>query len=45
MSDIILSPEYEALKSKIDKLNKDLTALIMERDELIYHICPGIESE
>lgn len=28
MSDIILSPEYEALKSEIDKLNKDLTALI-----------------
>lgn len=45
MSDIVLSPEYEALKSEIDKLNKDLTALIMERDELIYHICPGIESE
>lgn len=45
MSDIILDPEYEALKNEIDKLHKDFTALIMEKDELVYHICPNIESE
>lgn len=45
MSDIILSPEYENLRNEIDKLHKDLTALIMEKDELVYHICPSIESD
>lgn len=45
MSDIILSPEYENLRNEIDKLHKDLTALIMEKDEMVYHICPSIESD
>lgn len=45
MSDIILNPEYEILKTEIEKLHKDLTALIMEKDELLYHICPNIESD
>ncbi len=45
MDNIILSSEYEKLQNEIDKLHKELTAMIMEKDELIYHICPSIESD
>lgn len=45
MSDIILSPEYESLQKEIEKLNHDLSAVLFEKDELIYHICPKIESK
>jgi hypothetical protein len=38
-------PEYEELMNQILKLKNELSQLLLERDELVYHICVNIESE
>ncbi len=43
--EIIINPEAEKLMAEIKNLKEKLLALIEERDELIYHICPMIEAK
>ncbi|MGN0596533.1 MAG: hypothetical protein ACI4J1_04310 [Ruminiclostridium sp.] len=43
--EIIINPEAERLMAEIKNLKEKLLALIEERDELIYHICPMIEAK
>lgn len=45
MNDMSLHPEYQALKSEVERLHSVLSALIMEHDELCFHICKNLESE
>lgn len=45
MEDMVIHPEYEALKTEIKRLAGDISALFEERDELIFHICKNIEAD
>lgn len=45
MADIILHPEYEKVCGEIIELKTQLSALLSERDELLYHICKNIEAD
>ncbi len=45
MRDIAIHSEYEALLKEAKKLQTELSALIMERDELKHHICKNIQTE
>jgi len=42
MSDIAHREEYSNLISSIQVLENELAGLVLERDELIYHVCPKI---
>lgn len=37
---IILAPEYTALKEETEKLRSRASALITERDDLVFRVCP-----
>jgi Mg2+ and Co2+ transporter CorA len=39
---IILYPEFDTLKSEVEKLRTELSMLVLERDELIYVECRNI---
>ena len=43
--DIILHPEFEELKAEIDKLRTEISMLVLEQDELLYHECKNIEAK
>jgi hypothetical protein len=45
MSDIIKNPEFEKLFSSIQELEADLAELVSERDRLLYHVCPHLQTE
>ncbi len=40
---IILHPDFEKLKSEVEKLRTELSMLFLERDDLIYQECKNIE--
>lgn len=40
---IILHPDFEKLKADVEKLRTELSTLVIERDELLYHECKNIE--
>lgn len=41
---IILHPDFEKLKMDVDKLRIELSMLVLERDNLLYHECKNIET-
>lgn len=41
---IILHPDFEKLKADVDKLRIELSMLVLERDNLLYHECKNIET-
>ena len=41
---IILFPDYQECKEKVDRLRTELSMLLLERDELEFVICKNIES-
>lgn len=43
--EIISHPDYENLKSEIQALQNEINILILDRDDLLYHICKNIETE
>ena len=45
MCDIAANTEYEELFREAGRLQETLSALILERDELKYHICPDIQAD
>jgi len=45
MNDIIRNPEYDDLLSLIQKLETELSELVYDRDRLLYHICPKLQTE
>ena len=45
MADITMHPEYEKLLDEITELKSQISALLLERDELRCHICKNIEAE
>lgn len=45
MCDMVVSSEYEPLLEETKRLQGDLSALIMERDELKHHICKDLQME
>ena len=45
MCDIVISSKYERLLEEAKRLQVDLSALIMERDELVHHICKNVQME
>jgi len=40
---IYLHPDFEKLKTKVEKLRTELSMLVLERDNLLYHECKNIE--
>jgi len=38
-------PEFQAFLSSIQSLETELSELVYERDKLLYHICPKIQTE
>ena len=40
---IIIYPDFETLKSDVEKLKTELSMLVLERDELLYVECKNIE--
>lgn len=42
---IIISPEFQALHKKIEALRSELSAAVLERDELIFVVCKNIETD
>jgi hypothetical protein len=40
---VIVSPDFEKLKSEVEKLRTELSMLVLERDELIFVECKNIE--
>ena len=44
MSNVIVSPEYEALKKEIEALRKELAKNLLDLDELEFVICKNIET-
>ena len=36
---IIMFPDFEALKSEVEKLRTEMSMLFLERDSLVYHEC------
>jgi hypothetical protein len=45
MNDIIINPEYDDLLSLIQQLETELAELVYDRDKLLYHICPKLQTE
>ncbi len=44
MCNIILSPEFESLKTAVEKLRTELSMLLLEQDELVLVECKNIET-
>ena len=44
MQEIVISDEYNKIREEIKLLMMELAALYMERDELLYHICPELRA-
>ncbi len=44
MSNIIVFPDFEELKQKVERLRTELSMLLLERDELQFVICRNIET-
>ena len=42
---VIVFPDFEKLKSKVEKMRTELSMLLLERDELQFVICKNIETE
>jgi len=45
MNDIIRNPEYDDLLSLIQQFETELAELVYDRDKLLYHICPKLQTE
>jgi hypothetical protein len=45
MSNLISHPEYEHLYNEIRELKDKISALYLEKDNLLYHQCPHIKAE
>ena len=45
MNDIARNPEFDRLVASIQELETELAALVHERDKLLYHICPMLQTE
>ena len=45
MSEITQSHEYNELISSIQALETELAELVLKRDELLYHVCPRLQTE
>jgi hypothetical protein len=45
MNDIIINPEYDDLLSLIQQLETELAELVYDRDILLYHVCPKLQTE
>jgi ABC-type Na+ efflux pump permease subunit len=45
MADIIKNPEFEKLVSAVQELETELADLVFERDKLLYHVCPKLQTE
>jgi len=45
MNEIIRNPEYDDLLSLIQQLETELAELVYDRDRLLYHICPKLQTE
>ena len=41
---ISFHPDFEKIKSEVARFRTELSMLVLERDELLYHECPNIES-
>ena len=44
-SNVIVFPDFEKLKSEVEKMSTELSMLLLERDELRFAICKNIETE
>ncbi|MEQ3216712.1 hypothetical protein AAA088_11795 [Hominifimenecus microfluidus] len=44
-SNVIVFPDFEKLKSEVEKKRTELSMLLLERDELQFAICKNIETE
>lgn len=44
-SNVIVFPDFEKLKSEVEKKRTELSMLLLERDELRFVICKNIETE
>lgn len=44
-NNVIVFPDFEKLKSEVEKMRTDLSMLLLERDELQFVICKNIETE
>ena len=42
-SAVIITPEFEKLRSDVEKLRTELSMLVLEHDELIYTECKNLE--
>ena len=45
MNEIAKNPEYENLLSIIHQLETELADLVFDRDKLLYHVCPKLQTE
>ncbi|MDR0302529.1 MAG: hypothetical protein LBI04_09500, partial [Treponema sp.] len=45
MNDIARNPEYDDLLTLIQKLETELAELVHDRDKLLYHVCPKLQTE
>jgi hypothetical protein len=45
MNEISNNPEYDSLLSLIQQLETELAELVHDRDKLLYHICPKLQTE
>lgn len=44
-NNVIVFPDFEKLKSKVEKMRTELSMLLLEHDELQFVICKNIETE
>ena len=44
-NNVILFPDFEKLKSEVEKMRTELSMLLLERDELQFVICKNIETK
>jgi len=45
MNEITTNPEYENLLSLVQQLETELADLVFDRDKLLYHVCPKLQTE
>jgi hypothetical protein len=45
MNDMMINPEYDSLLLLIQQLETKLAELVYDRDKLLYHICPKLQTE
>gem|GEM_PF-4105924 len=45
MNHLTPHPEYQSILTSIQALENELSKLVFERDNLIYHMCPKIQTE